>query len=69
MSIIELGDSMLCDKCCKLVAALLAALGVCLLLTDLGMWDFWGISWSTGVILIAALCCGAKVGCPGCKKC
>jgi hypothetical protein len=60
---------MLCEKCCKLMAALLAALGVCLLLADLGVWDFWGVSWSTGVILLVAMCCGAKSGCPGCKKC
>ncbi len=57
---------MCCGKCGKLGGVLLLALGVVFLLKDLGVWNFWGISWWTIVFIFAGF---AMIGCGSCPEC
>ena len=58
--------------CCEKVhcGAIVLILGILLLLKDLEVWDFWGISAWTLVFLIVGLCiiCKAKCCKPAKKK-
>ncbi len=41
-----------CAKCRMFSGALLLVLGLLMLLQNIGTWDFWGIQWYTGVLII-----------------
>ena len=41
-------------------------LGALFLIVDLGVWDFWGVSWWTAVFIVMGLKC---LGMSKCKKC
>ena len=60
---------MMCKKCGKLFAVLILALGVLMLLKDLAVWNFWGINWWTGLLLVVGFAKMGTYGCKDCKKC
>lgn len=41
-----------CGKCRTVCAVLLLAFGILFLLQDIGVWDFWGLSWYTVLFLL-----------------
>ena len=57
-----------CDKCNKVVAILLLLLGFAFLLVDLNVWNFWGVSWYTALLLLAGIAGTASGTCPDCQK-
>ncbi|MFC2136255.1 hypothetical protein ACFLTH_16685 [Bacteroidota bacterium] len=59
---------MCCSKCKIITGVLLFLLGIVLLLKDLAIWDFWGVSWWTAIIVIAGIvtCCSGF--CPMCNE-
>ena len=54
-----------CPKCTKVCGGLMLLLGLAFLSVDLAMWDFWGVSWWTAVLLLLAV---GKLKGP-CKDC
>ncbi|MDP4012145.1 MAG: hypothetical protein Q8R00_00870 [Candidatus Nanoarchaeia archaeon] len=60
---------MVCGKCATICGWLFLALGVVLLLKDLAIWDFWGINWWTGVIILFGLAHIGKGKCSDCQSC
>ncbi|MBU0615029.1 MAG: hypothetical protein KJ601_02965 [Nanoarchaeota archaeon] len=57
----------MCEKCGRLMGLLLLVLGVLFLLQDLKIWAFWGISWSTAIILLVGLAAICSSSCDECK--
>lgn len=55
-----------CKKCHAVCGWLLLALGVLMLLQDVGIWDFWNISWYTGVLVIFGF---GSIAMTKCKDC
>ena len=58
---------MLCDKCGKLAGLLVLALGIIFLLQDLAIFSFWGIKWSTAVLILIGLSMLTAKMCPECR--
>tara|TARA_Y100000310_G_scaffold342419_1_gene445607 strand:+ start:2780 stop:2968 length:189 start_codon:yes stop_codon:yes gene_type:complete len=57
----------MCGKCKKACGALLLIGGILFLLQDLNIWNFWGISWYTFVLILVG---GSKLchkKCPDCQ--
>ena len=57
----------LCEKCGKLAGVVLLLLGVAFLLVDLGVWNFWNVSWYSALILLGGLVMLGSNLCPDCK--
>jgi hypothetical protein len=57
-----------CKKCGTHCAIIFLVLGVLFLLRDLNVWDFWGISWWTALLIVMGG--GALLGrnCPDCNE-
>ena len=55
-----------CDKCLKICGVLFVALGVLFLLQDLGIWNFWNISWYTALFVVIGV---AHLGSSTCADC
>ncbi|MFC1800894.1 hypothetical protein ACFLZB_00305 [Nanoarchaeota archaeon] len=53
-------------KCPLLGTLILLAAGICFLLVDLGVWDFWKINWWTIAFLFIGV---MKLGMCFCKEC
>ena len=60
---------MMCKKCSGGIAGIILALGVLMLLKDLAVWNFWGINWWTGLLLVVGIAILGHRACPDCKKC
>lgn len=56
-----------CKKCSKVCGILMLLLGILFLLADFGVWDFWGISWWSAVLILFGIGGIAKSGCPDCQ--
>jgi len=56
----------MCPKCAKISGVLVLLLGVALLLKDLAIWNFWGVSWYTGLILLFGI---GGLASSACKEC
>ena len=44
-----------CQKCSRATSLLILALGVLFLLVDWNVWDFWGISWWSAILVIMGI--------------
>jgi len=53
----------MCEKCHKLGAGLVLVVGICFLMQDLNIWNFWGISWYTIAFIMAGLMCMGSTCC------
>ncbi len=56
-----------CQKCSRATSLLILALGVLFLLVDWSIWDFWGISWWSAILVIMGVTGLAKSGCSECQ--
>jgi hypothetical protein len=56
-----------CQKCCKVTAWMFLIVGVLFLLTDIGMWNFWGLNWWTVLFLLMGITGVAKASCSECQ--
>jgi hypothetical protein len=56
----------MCDKCGKMMGAILLVFGILFLLQDLNVWNFWGISWYSALFVLAGF---GVIGCHCCKEC
>ena len=59
----------MCKKCSQICGALVLAAGVLFLLQDLGIWNFWGLSWYTVLFILGGVTCFASSKCPECNAC
>ena len=57
---------MMCKKCSVMGGVLLLVLGLLFLLVDLGVWDFWNISWWSALFLLMGLVHIGKSSCGMC---
>ena len=57
----------MCGKCHGLTGWLLLIFGILFLLVDLGVWNFWGISWYTVLFVLAGIAMLACKSCPECQ--
>lgn len=62
----EVKNMMGCPKCMKVGMWFWTILAVAFLGVDLNWWNFWGINWWTGVLVVLAL---GKMGHSNCKAC
>jgi len=67
--IIGWGDMMgcMCTKCKKCLTFSLLGLGVLFLLRDLGVWNFWNVSWWTALLLLGGVKGFATGHCKDCQ--
>ncbi len=56
----------MCPKCTKVSGILVLLLGIALLLKDIAIWNFWGVNWYTGLILIFGI---GSLASSTCKEC
>lgn len=56
-----------CQKCHVVCGVLLLALGLLMLLQNLGIWNFWNIQWYTGVLIIFGVGSIAMTRCKDCR--
>lgn len=57
----------MCRTCGSISGMMLLVLGFLYLLVDLGVWDFWGVSWWTAILLILGLSLVASGKCHECR--
>ena len=55
-----------CGKCRRVCGILMLVLGVLMLLQNLNIWNFWGIQWYTGLLLIFGFGSTMMVSCKDC---
>ena len=56
-----------CDKCVKIGGVLFVVLGLLFLLQDLGIWDFWNISWYTALFVLVGVVHLGSSTCADCR--
>ncbi len=57
-----------CEKCQMITGALVLLAGIGLLLRDMAIWSFWGISWWTAAFIICGVTGIAMSKCKSCQK-
>lgn len=62
----QLGGNMTCSGCGRMGGIALIVFGIIYLLVDLGVWNFWGISWWTMAFLLIGI---GSIGCASCADC
>lgn len=61
--------SCMCGKCSNASGWILLVLGVVFLLTDFGVWTFWGISWWSALLVVWGLGKVCSAHCHDCQAC
>ncbi|MEK6849416.1 MAG: hypothetical protein AABY01_02495 [Nanoarchaeota archaeon] len=57
-----------CTKCQKICGILMLLAGICFLLQNLNIWNFWNLSWWTVLFLLWGIGGIASANCKDCQK-